>query len=219
MINEVLTPGVQNADNSYRCAEMFRIICEFLDCLGDRTKEKIVHDPLVHRDQGIEFRRDSEDHMEILNGEKVLTARLDPSFFPQGLAFRTVPISAGVIRYLQMAAMIALILMAAKDCGSADLDGAYDPQMIAGQPMGFSIRRAVLTEDVRHLKAARCSHPLSGLRSLFCYFIKGAYDLGKVQPTDMQIDGGRCGGSMPQKQLNMVEARSRFNEVGGKAVP
>jgi hypothetical protein len=59
-----------------------------------------------------------------------------------------------------MAAMIALILMAAKDCGSADLDGAHDPQMIAGQPMGFSIYRAVLTEDVRHLKAPRCSHPL-----------------------------------------------------------
>jgi hypothetical protein len=94
--------------------------------------------------------------MEILNGEKVLTACLDPSFFPQGLAFGTVPVSAGVIRYLQMAAMIALILMAAKDRGSAYLDGAHDPQMVAGQPMGFSIRRAVLTENVRHLKTARC---------------------------------------------------------------
>ena len=92
-----------------------------------------------------------------------------------------------------MAAVIALILMAAKDSGSAYLDGAHDPQMIAGQPMGFSIRRAVLTEDVRHLKAARGSHPLSGLRNLFYCFIEGTYDLGQVQPTDMQIDGGRCG--------------------------
>jgi hypothetical protein len=65
-----------------------------------------------------------------------------------------------------MAAVVAFILMAAKDSGSAYLDGAHDPQMIAGQPMGYSIRRAVLTEDVRHFKAARCSHPLSGLRSL-----------------------------------------------------
>jgi hypothetical protein len=59
-----------------------------------------------------------------------------------------------------MAAVVALILMAAKDRGSAYLDGAHDPQMVAGQPMGFSIRRTVLTEDVRHLKTARCSHPL-----------------------------------------------------------
>lgn len=157
--------------------------------------------------------------MEILNGEKVLTARLDPPFFPQGLAFGTVPVSAGVIRYLQMAAMIALILMAAKDSCSADLDGAHDPQMVAGQPMGFSIRRAVLTEDVRHLKAARCSHPLFGLRSLFCCSIKGTYDLRQVQPADMQVNGGRCGRSVTQKQLDMVETRSRFNQMGRKAVP
>ena len=118
-----------------------------------------------------------------------------------------------------MAAVVALILMAAKDSGSAYLDGAHDPQMIAGQPMGFSIRRAVLTEDVRHLKAARCSHPLSGLRSLFGCSIEGTYDLGQVQPTDMQIDGGRCGRPVAKKQLDMVEARSRFNQMGRKAVP
>ena len=66
-----------------------------------------------------------------------------------------------------MAAAVALILMAAKGSGPAYLDGMHDPQMIAGHPMGFSISKAVLTEDVRHLKAARCSHPLSGLRNLF----------------------------------------------------
>ena len=87
-------------------------------------------------------------------------------------------VPAGVIGYFQVAAVIALILMAAQGSGSAYLDGAHDPQMIAGQPMGFSICRAVLTEDVRHLKAARVSHPLSGLRNLFYCFIEGTYDLG-----------------------------------------
>jgi len=76
-----------------------------------------------------------------------------------------------------MAAVVALVLMAAKDSGSADLDGAHDTQMVAGQPMGFSIRRTVLTEDVPHLKTARCSHPLSGLRSLVGCSIEGTYDL------------------------------------------
>jgi hypothetical protein len=118
-----------------------------------------------------------------------------------------------------MAAMIARIRMAAKDSCSADLDGAHDPQMVAGQPMGFSIRRAVLTEDVRHLKAAGCSHPLSGLRSLFFCFIEGTYDLRQVQPADMQIDGGRCGGPVAEQKLDMVEARSCLNQVGGEAVP
>ena len=84
--------------------------------------------------------------------------------------------------------------------------------------MGFSIGRAVLTENIRNLKAVRGSHPLSGLRNRFDS-IEGTEDLGQVQPTDMQIDGGRCGGSVAQKQLDMMEACSRFNQVGGEAVP
>jgi hypothetical protein len=118
-----------------------------------------------------------------------------------------------------MAAMVALIPMAAQGSGSAYLDGAHDPQMIAGQPMGFSIGRAMLTENIRNLKAARCSHPFSGLRNRFGCSIKGTDDLGQVQPTDMQIDGGRCGRSVAQKHLDMMEARSRFNQVGGETVP
>jgi hypothetical protein len=129
------------------------------------------------------------------------------------------PIPAGVIRYLQMAAVVTLILMAAKDRGPAYLDGAHDPQIIAGQPMGFSIGRAMLTENIRNLKAARWSHPLSGLRNLFGCSIEGTDDLGQVQPTDMQIDGGRCGRSVAKKHLDMMETRSRFNQVGGEAMP
>jgi hypothetical protein len=59
-----------------------------------------------------------------------------------------------------MTAVVALIFMTAQGRGSAYLDGAHDPQMIMGQPMGFSIGRAVLTEDIRHLQATRWSHPL-----------------------------------------------------------
>lgn len=85
--------------------------------------------------------------------------------------------------------------------------------------MGLSIGRAVLTEDLRNLQATRGSHPLSGLRNRFGSSIEGTEDLGQIQPTDVQIDGGRCGRSVAQKHLDMMEARSRFNQVGGEAVP
>ena len=84
-----------------------------------------------------------------------------------------------------MAAVVALIFMTTQESGSADLDGAHDPQMIMGQSMGFSIGRAVLTEDLCNLKAIRCSHPLSGLRNRFGCSIEGTDNLGQVQPTDM----------------------------------
>ena len=84
--------------------------------------------------------------------------------------------------------------------------------------MGFSIGRAVLAEDLRHLKATRGSHPLLGLRNRLGCSIQGTDDLGQIQPTDMQIDGGRRRRPVAQKHLDMMEARSRFNQVGREAV-
>jgi hypothetical protein len=42
------------------------------------------------------------------------------------------PIPAGVIGDLQMAAVVTLIFMASQDRGSADLDGAHDSKLITG---------------------------------------------------------------------------------------
>jgi hypothetical protein len=42
------------------------------------------------------------------------------------------PISAGVIGDLQMAAVVALIFVASQGGGSADLNGMHDSQGIAG---------------------------------------------------------------------------------------
>jgi hypothetical protein len=82
MIHEVLPPGVQNADTSYLRPEMFRVLCELHERFGDRTEKKIVQDLAVHGYQGIEFRGEGEDHMEIRDGQEILTAGLDPFFFP-----------------------------------------------------------------------------------------------------------------------------------------
>ena len=84
--------------------------------------------------------------------------------------------------------------------------------------MGFSIGRAVLTEDLRNLQAVGGSHR-SSLGNRFGGSIEGTEDLGQVQSTDMEIDGSRGGGAVTQKQLDMMEARSRFNQVSREAVP
>ncbi len=82
MIHEVLSPGVQNADAPYLCPEMFRVVCEFHERFGGRTEKKIVQELAVDGDQGVEFRGEGEDHMEVFNGQEILSASLDPSFFP-----------------------------------------------------------------------------------------------------------------------------------------
>ena len=61
---------------------MFRVLSKLGEGFGDRTEKKIVQDLAVHGDQGMEFRGKGEDDMEILNGQEVLTAGLDPFLFP-----------------------------------------------------------------------------------------------------------------------------------------
>jgi len=55
MIHEVLAPGMENADNPYLGAEMFRVLGEFREGLGCRAKKQIVQDLRVHENQGIQF--------------------------------------------------------------------------------------------------------------------------------------------------------------------
>ncbi len=109
--------------------------------------------------------------MKVLYREKIFAPCLDPFLFLQKLAFRAVTVPAGVIRYLQMAAVVALIHMAAEFCRPADLDRTHSPQLVAGHRMNLSVLRAVLPEDVGDFDPAGVSHrrrDLDGtLRCLF----------------------------------------------------
>jgi hypothetical protein len=96
-----------------------------------------------------------------LDGEKVFGSILDPSFFPQDLALGTVAVPAGVVRYLDMAATVALVLVSAQLRGSACLNSTHDAKVSKRQPVGLPISRAVVTKDIRHLDTARPLHQKS----------------------------------------------------------
>ena len=82
MIHEVLSPGMQKADRPYPGAKMFLVMGEFQERLRYGSEKKIVQDLSIHRYQGIQFRGDGEDHMEIRNGKEIVPASLDPFLFP-----------------------------------------------------------------------------------------------------------------------------------------
>ena len=157
MIHKVLSPGVENADKPYACAEMLRIIRECHKCLRDRTEQDVIHDPLVHDNQGIQLRRYGKDYMEVLNGQKIFASGLNPLLLLQGLALGTMPVPAGVVGYIRMAAAV-LIPMSAKSSSPAYFNGVHGTQMIKRHPVGPSIVLPVLTEDIGHLDALRRPH-------------------------------------------------------------
>lgn len=82
MIHKVLSPGVQDSDGPDPCAQMPRIIGEFHECPRHGLKKKVIHDLPIHGDQAIQFRGEGEDHMEVLDGKKILAAGFDPSLLP-----------------------------------------------------------------------------------------------------------------------------------------
>ncbi len=54
---------------------------------------------------------DGEDHVEITTGQKFIPAFFQPFFLCHGLAFRAVPVPAGIVTVPEMAALITDLLM------------------------------------------------------------------------------------------------------------
>jgi len=97
----------------------------------ERKRNRI--DFAVHGDQGLIPREGEDTWKYSMAGDPHSEPRSISLFV--SLTFGAMPIPAGVIRDLQMTAVVTLIFMTAKDSGSADLDGAHDPQLMTGQPM------------------------------------------------------------------------------------
>jgi hypothetical protein len=81
MVHEVLTPSMENTDHAYGCTEMFWVLGELGEGLGGRAEKQIVQEPLIQESQVIQLWGKGKDDMEVLNGQKILTASLDPFFF------------------------------------------------------------------------------------------------------------------------------------------
>jgi hypothetical protein len=158
MVHKILSPGVQYAHEADTCAEMFRVVCQFKKGLRNRTEEDTIHDFLIAEDKRLQFCGEGEDDMKVLYGKKIFRSRLDPFLFSEELAFGAVTVSAGVVKDLYVVASVTLVFVSAKGGGPAVLNGTHNPPMLTGHLMRSSVLRAVLTEDIRHLGAARCMH-------------------------------------------------------------
>ena len=71
MVLEVLSPGVQNAEQSHLGTEVLRVASDFEQRGGAGTKEQIVEHPLVLQHQKGQFMRQSEDDMEVGHGQQL----------------------------------------------------------------------------------------------------------------------------------------------------
>jgi hypothetical protein len=69
---QVLSPGVQNAEESDPGSEMPGVGCNFKHGLSGRPEEQIVEQPRMSLTEWVQRMRQSKDDMEVGHGEQVL---------------------------------------------------------------------------------------------------------------------------------------------------
>ena len=75
MMLEVLSPGMEHAEETDVGSEMLGIASQFEQRAGAGAEEQIVEQPLVLEDQSGELMRQGEDDVEVRNGQQLSRAR------------------------------------------------------------------------------------------------------------------------------------------------
>jgi len=88
---QILSPGVQHAEESDLGAEMFGIGGDLQQRRGAGTEQKVIDDFLVLQGEPREFVRKSKHDMHVLYGQQLFIAIGEPLIAGVGLAFGTVP--------------------------------------------------------------------------------------------------------------------------------
>ena len=96
MMLEVLSPGVQHAEEADLSAEMLGIGGYLQQGGGAGAEQQIIDDPLVLQRQPGKFVRQREDHVDVADGQQFFAASREPLVASVGLALWAMPVAAGV---------------------------------------------------------------------------------------------------------------------------
>ena len=90
-------PGMENADISDVCTEIFAVGSQFPQCIGRCVIQSIIQKLLIAVDDWIQFLRDSEDYMEVWRFQYIFPTGVYPLFLWKLLAHGTASVTAGII--------------------------------------------------------------------------------------------------------------------------
>ena len=154
MQGELLTPGVQHAEETDFCTEMFGIARDFEKSFGTGAKQQAIEEFLILQHQGCQLRRKREDHVNVARWEKFLLTRGDPTVAGRGLTLRAVAVSAGVVRDGAMPAASALIEMPTECGGTTARNGQQHFDVLPAEPLAISLEKCSsrAADQIGHLE-------------------------------------------------------------------
>jgi hypothetical protein len=95
VVEKSLSPGVEHREESDLRAQMLGVSRNGSQCLADIPEQNVVDDVLNLKDNGCDWLRHGEDHMEILGVEQLGSTIIQTLGASQRLAFWAVAITAG----------------------------------------------------------------------------------------------------------------------------
>jgi hypothetical protein len=155
MMLKILTPGMQDGEESDLGAQVLGVRADRSQGLGRRLEEGIVDQGFVLQGERCDFLRQGEDHVEIRAVQELGLSMLDPLRPGERLALRAMPVSARVVGDSLMIAGAALLPMAAKCSGPAGLNRSQHALLRARQGGAVigAIALTVAVQDLRHLQS------------------------------------------------------------------
>src|ERR1700730_821923 len=169
-------PGVEHGEKANAGAEVFGVSRNGEHGLGRGLEQDVVDQGLVLVGDVGDLSRQREHDVEIRHRQQLFLALGQPLARRRSLTLRTVPVAAGIVGDLGMAALLVLAArdMAAERCRAAVLDRRHRLELaeadMAG--VGFTPRRSMAAEDIRDLQVWTCQErrALSGRRGVGLLF-------------------------------------------------
>lgn len=148
---EVLSPRMEDGGETDLGSEVLLVAGDGLERLCCGTEEHAVHEALVAEGERTKLVGESEDDMEVMDGQEPCFSFVEPLGLFEALALRTVTITAGVVGDADVPAGVARILVTSERCGATVFDAPEDSLLAARESVASSKLLTVLAEYVRDL--------------------------------------------------------------------
>src|SRR5208337_5675644 len=153
MQEQVLSPGVERADDAYLRSQVFGIGGDFEQSLSAGGEQQVVEQSWIFQGQQVKFMRHREHDVEIAGGQKFAFPCRQPAFPSLCLALGAVPVSARIVGDGLIIAARALVAMSTQGSGAAALNGTQGLELREIQARSIAVEKtlALGAEDVSHL--------------------------------------------------------------------
>ncbi len=154
MQEQVLSPGVQDGEDTDLGAEVLRIGCDFQQRLCAGCEQQIVKQARVLQSQDIQLVRYGEDHVEVAGVEEFAFPCRQPALARLCLTLGTVAIATRVIGDGLIPAARASVAMPAEGGSATALNGTKGFELLIIKARSIPIQEAIALhpENVGHLE-------------------------------------------------------------------